>query len=128
MLSQLLDWADKQPAVVVETGTGAKYPTLRFRIQTDHNSVTFIVFWPDEKDASLGANLYFGSLAAGIPAFLDAEARKDIARKIHDEIDAQFDPCAFEKYPSFKVENLRAVDAVFRLMDMIAQRAATGQE
>ena len=128
VVSQLIDWTDQRPSVFVETGSGAKYATLRFRIQTERNPVTFIVFWPDEKDGSLRASLYFGSLWGGIPAFADAAARQEVARTIHDEIDAQFDRTAFEKYPSFSVHNNRAVDAVLRLMEEIVRKATADSE
>jgi len=110
-VSRFLDWADQQPSVVVETGSGVKYPTLRFRIQAEDHRVTLIVFWPGDNGAPLGADLYFGSLRGRIPTFADAEVCKDIARRIHDEIDSRFDSAAFEKSPSFLVQDEPAVAA-----------------
>lgn len=117
-VQSLLDWAESEKEVIVETGTGGVYPSIRFRLIGPGGPVTFLVIGPDKKN-ELWASLYFGSLQGGIPAFADEQARRIVAEKIHETIDGNFDPGRIEKYPSFFVRTAEVSEEVRTLMQEI---------
>ena len=113
-MQKLLAWADTQPNVLVEPGTGSKTPSFRFRVRGGEALVTFLTFTPTDEGFILGS-IYFGTLMGNLNGFKSRDMRATIAKKIELEIDSSFNVENIDKYPSFQIQ---ADDAVKALIDI----------
>jgi hypothetical protein len=121
-MQKLLVWADGQRSIVVETGSGPKTPSFRFRVRSGAALVTFMTFTPAD-DGSILGSIYFGTLTGNASNFESPEFRQSIADTIKQEIDPQFNAKNIEKYPLFQVRSEDAVSALIRIGERVADVA-----
>lgn len=119
---KLVDAAQTESRIVLETGTGGTYASLRFRILIDERPVTAFTIWHDGHGMP-GGNVYFGALKSKSETFARPDVRRRMALMVRNSIDPAFDPDAIDQYPSFEMGSAQAVSAVIGLMHEIVQLA-----
>lgn len=102
-LDKILSWGEQEMSVWIESGTGSKYPSARFRIMIDASPCTLFAVALDQA-TGFNISIYLGAIINAQDDLLSLRFREELLQDIASNIDPAIDTANTEKYPSFRLK------------------------